>query len=181
MGRGGHELQQWLKGLALTQKQLAKTVQEGCEISNVNDAEPCLPDVQCSVGLRGYQTNYPSDVDGAEPDFPVGRSHTTPNPKLYHDAERETLPRRSATTRVPRHTEFCMMGGEAGRMDGDGTGDTVMGGREERGAPGCPLRDGQDREEDGRHPHEDAREVACGDGAREDHCHCRHVDFLIGS
>ena len=37
------------------------------------------------------------------------------------------------------------------------------------------------REEDGRHPDEDAKEVACGDGAREDHCHCRYVDFLIGS
>ena len=23
--------------------------------------------------------------------------------------------------------------------------------------------------------------MACGDRAREDHCHCRHVDFLIGS
>ena len=36
-------------------------------------------------------------------------------------------------------------------------------------------------EGDGRHPQEKAKEVACGDGAREDHCHCRHVDFLIGS
>ena len=23
--------------------------------------------------------------------------------------------------------------------------------------------------------------MACGDGAREDHCHCRHLDFFIGS
>ena len=23
--------------------------------------------------------------------------------------------------------------------------------------------------------------MACGDGARGDHCHCRHVEFLIGS
>ena len=27
----------------------------------------------------------------------------------------------------------------------------------------------------------DARAVACRDTAREDHCHCRHLDFLIGS
>ena len=130
---------------------------------------------------EGYHTCYTSDGAGARPDFPVGRSHTAPNPELAHDAERETLPRRSATTRVPRHTEFGMMGAEAGSMDDDGTGDTVMGGREERGAPGGQPRDGRDREEDGWYPHEDAKEVACGDGAREDHCHCRHVDFLIGS
>ena len=66
-------------------------------------------------------------------------------------------------------------------MDRDGTGDTVMGGEEERGAPGGPPRDGRDQEGDGWHPHEDAKEVACGDRAREDHCHCRHVDFSIGS
>ena len=66
-------------------------------------------------------------------------------------------------------------------MDGDATGDTVMGGGEDQGALGGPPGDGRDREEDGRHPHEDAKEVACGDAAREDHCHCRHVDFLIGS
>ena len=63
-------------------------------------------------------------------------------------------------------------------MDCDGTGDTVMGGGEERGAPGGPPRDCRDREEDGRHPHEDAKEVACWDGARGDHCHCQRVDFL---
>ena len=66
-------------------------------------------------------------------------------------------------------------------MDGDATGDTVMGEGEERGTPGGSRRDGRDREEDGRHPHEDTKEVACEDGARENHCHCRHVDFLIGS
>ena len=66
-------------------------------------------------------------------------------------------------------------------MDGDATGDTVMGGGEGRGAPEGPPRDGRDREKDGWHPHEDAKEVACGDGAPEDHCHCRHVDFLIRS
>ena len=67
------------------------------------------------------------------------------------------------------------------RMDGDGTGDTVMGGGEERGAPGDPPRDSRDNEGDGPHSHEDTQEVACGDTVREDHCHCRHVDFLIGS
>ena len=66
-------------------------------------------------------------------------------------------------------------------MAGDGRGDTVMGGGEERGAPGDPPQDGRDRERDRQHPHEDAKELACGDTAREDHCHCRHVHFLIGS
>ena len=66
-------------------------------------------------------------------------------------------------------------------MDGDRTGDTVMGGGEERGSLGGPPRDGRNPYGDGQHPHEDAKEVACGDGAREGHCHCRHVDFLIGS
>ena len=113
---------------------------------------------------EGYHTCYPSDGAGAEPDFPAGRSHTAPNPEINHDAEREALPQRSATTRVPRHSEFGMMGADAGRMDGDGTGNTVMGGGEERGAPGGPPRDSRDREEDGQHPHEDAKEVACGNG-----------------
>ena len=130
---------------------------------------------------EGYHTCYPSDGASVEPDFPAGRSHTAPNLELAHDAEREELPRRSATTRVPRHKEFGMMGPEAGRMDGDGTGNTVIGGGEERGAPGGPPRDSRDRDGDGRHPHEDDKEVVCGDGVREDHCHCRHVDFLIGS
>ena len=46
--------------------------------------------------------------------------------------------------------------GEAGnieedrRMDNDGTGDTVMGRGEERGAPGDLPRDSRDRERDGR-------------------------------
>ena len=66
-------------------------------------------------------------------------------------------------------------------MDVDRMGNTVMGGGEEREAPGCPPRDCWDREGDGRHPYEDAKELVCGDGAREHHCHCRHVDFLIGS
>ena len=80
----------------------------------------------------------------------------------------------------PGHTEFGMMGAEERRMDYDGTDYTVMGGGEERGAPRGPPRDGTDQEGDGQHPHEDAKEVVCGDGAREDHCYCRHMDFLIG-
>ena len=130
---------------------------------------------------EGYHTCYPSDGAGAEPYFPAGLSHTAPNPELAHNAEREESPRRSATTRVPRHTEFGMLGPEAGRMDGDGTSDTVMGRGEERGAAGGTPRDSRDRDGDVRHPHEDAKDVACGDGAPEDHCHCRHVDFLMGS
>ena len=66
-------------------------------------------------------------------------------------------------------------------MDDDATGDTANGGGEERAAPGDPPRDGQDQEGDAGHPHEDAKEVACGDRAREDQCHCPHVDFLIAS
>ena len=66
-------------------------------------------------------------------------------------------------------------------MYGDGTHDSMMGGGEERGAPGGPPRDSRDRDGDGRHPHKDAKEVVCRDGAREYRCHCRHVDFLIGS
>ena len=130
---------------------------------------------------EGYLTCYASDGAGAEPDFPAGGSHTAPNPELDHDAEREALPPRSPTTRVPRHTEFGMMGAEAGRMDGDGTGDTVMGRGEERGDQGGPPRNGREQEGDGRHPSEDAKEVGCGVGVREDHRHCGHVDFLIGS
>ena len=98
---------------------------------------------------EGYHTCYPSVGAGAEPDFPAGRSHTAPNPEIDHDAEREVLPRRSATTRVPRHTEFRMMGAEAGSMDAEGMGDTVMGGGEERGAPRSAPRDDRDREGDG--------------------------------
>ena len=66
-------------------------------------------------------------------------------------------------------------------MDGDGTGDTVMGRGEERGAPEGPPRDSRDRDGDCPHPHQKAKEVVCRDGAREDHCHCRHVDFLKGN
>ena len=123
---------------------------------------------------EGYHTWYPSDDAGAEPDFPAGRSHTAPNPELAHDAERESLPRRAATTIVPRHTGD----GEEVRMDGDATGDTVVGGGEERGAPGKlpPDRAGDDR-----HPQEDIKKVACGQAGSGDHCHCHHVDFLIGS
>ena len=66
-------------------------------------------------------------------------------------------------------------------MDGDETGDTLIGGERERGAPPGPPQDGRDREGDGRHPHEDIKQVACGDRARDDHCHCRLVDFIIES
>ena len=52
IGRGGHELQQWLKDPALPQTWFTKTVQEGWGISNGNDAEPCPPDVKRSVRLR---------------------------------------------------------------------------------------------------------------------------------
>ena len=140
---------------------------------------------------EGYHTCYLSDSIGIEPDFPAGRSHTAPNPELVHDAERESIPRRAATTRVPRHTEFGMMGpgpmGEARdveedrRMDSDGTGNTVMGGGEERGAPGNPPRDSRDPEGDDRHPHEDTKEAGCGKTRSGGPCHCWHVDFLIGS
>ena len=97
---------------------------------------------------KGYHTCYPSDDACAEPDFPAGQSHTARNPELAHDAERESLPRRAATTIVQRHT------GDGGgvRMDSDGTGDTVMGGGEERGAP---VKLPRDREGDDHHPHED--------------------------
>ena len=117
-----------------------------------------------SSDSEGYHTCYPSRDAGAEPDFPAGRSHTAPNPELAHDAERESLLRRPATTRIPRQTGD---GEEVGTMDGDGTGDTVMGGGEERGAPGKLPRD---REGDDRHPHEHTKKAAC-----------HHVDFLIGS
>ena len=102
-----------------------------------------------------YHTCYPSDNAGAEPDFPAGRSHTAPNPELAHDAELEALPRTAATTIVPRHKGD----GEEVRMDGDATGDTVMGGGEERRAPTkLPLN----REGDDRSPHEDIKKAACG-------------------
>ena len=94
---------------------------------------------------EGYHICYPSDTAGAQVDFPFGRSHTAPDAELVHDAEREALLRRSATTRVPTHTEFGMVpshmrdAGDAEkeqRMDGDRTGNTVMSGGEEHGTPG---------------------------------------------
>ena len=124
---------------------------------------------------EGYHTCYPSDDAGAEPDFPAEKSHTATNPELAHDAERESLPRRAATTTVRRHTGD---GEEVARMDGDATGDTVMNGGEECGAPGKLPRD---HEGDDRHPHEDTKKAACGKAGNGDHCHCHHVDFRSGS
>ena len=63
------------------------------------------------------------------------------------------------------------------RMDRDGTGNTVMGEGKERGAPGKLPRD---RVGDDRHPHEDIKKAACGQAGSADHCHCHHVEFLIG-
>ena len=124
---------------------------------------------------EGYHTFYCSDDACAEPDFLAGRSPTAPNPELARDAEWESLPRRAATTTVRRHTG---VGEEVARMDGDATGDTVMGGGEERGAPGKLPRD---RAGDYRHPHEDIKKAGCGQAGSGDHCHCHHVDFLIES
>ena len=124
---------------------------------------------------EGYQTCYPSDSTGIEPDFPAGRSHSAPNPELAHAAERESLLRRAATTRVPRHTGD---GEEVERMDGEWTGNTVMGAGEEHGAAG---RLPQDREGYDCHPHEDTKKAVCGKAASGDHCRCHHVDFLIES
>ena len=123
---------------------------------------------------EAYHTCYPSDDASAEPDSPAGRLHTAPDPELAQDAERESLPRRAATTIVPRHTGD---GGELGRMDVDGTGSTDMGGGEERGAPGKVP---QDRAGDDRHPQQDTKKAACGNDASGGHCHCHHVDYLIG-
>ena len=124
---------------------------------------------------EGYPTCYLSDSTGREPDFPAGRLHTAQNPELAHDAERESLPHRAASTRVSRHTGD---GEEPGGKDGDRTGNTVMGGEEERGAPGKLPRD---REGDDRHPDPDSKKAACGKATSGNHCHCHHVDFLIGS
>ena len=63
-------------------------------------------------------------------------------------------------------------------MDGEGTGSTVIGGGEERGAPGKLPRD---REGDDRHPHEDIEKASCGQAGSGDHCYWYHVDFLIRS
>ena len=51
IGRGGHDLQQWLKGRLLPQTRFPTTVQKGPGICNENDAELNLLDIQCSVGL----------------------------------------------------------------------------------------------------------------------------------
>ena len=73
------------------------------------------------------------------------------------------------------------MGIKDPKMDGDGIGNTEMGGEEERGAPEKPPQESRDREEDDRHPHEDTKEAACRKTGSGDGSHCRHVDFLIGS
>ena len=83
--------------------------------------------------------------------------------------------KRAATTRVRRHTGN---GAEVWRKDGNGTGNTVIGGGEERGflhtlPPG--------REGDGRHPQEDTKKAACGKAGSGDHCNFHDVHFLIGS
>ena len=54
----------------------------------------------------------------------------------------------------------------------------VMGGGEERGAPGKLQRD---RVGDDRHSHEDIKKAARGQAGSGDHCHCHYVDFLIRS
>ena len=66
-------------------------------------------------------------------------------------------------------------------MDDDGTGDTEKGGGEERGDPGKLQPDSPNREGDDCHPHQDTKEAAGGKAGSEDHCNCRHLDFLIGS
>ena len=63
-------------------------------------------------------------------------------------------------------------------MDGGGTGDTVMGGGEEREAPDDLPRDSKDPEGDGRRFHKDIKEEATWSGGP---CNCRYVDFIIGS
>ena len=40
---------------------------------------------------EAYQTCYPSDSTGIEPDFLAVRSHTALIPELAHDAERDSL------------------------------------------------------------------------------------------
>ena len=131
--------------------------------------------LSAAADSEGYQTCYPSDRTGREPEFPAGRSHTTPYPELHHHAERESLPRRAATTRVPRHTGG---GAVVGRMDGDRTGDTINGGGQERGAPRKLSWDGEGGD---CHLHEDTKKTACRKTGGGDQCHCHHVDFLMGS
>ena len=63
-------------------------------------------------------------------------------------------------------------------MDGDATGDSVMSGGEERGAPGKLPRD---PEGDDRHPHKDIKKAAPGQAGSGDYWHCHHVDFPIRS
>ena len=89
----------------------------------------------------------------------------------------------SNTTRVclkAKEKHFFLLhtgdGEEVARMDGDATGDTVMAGGGERGAPGKLPRD---RAGDDCHPQEDIKKAACGQAGSGDHCHCHHVDFLI--
>ena len=65
---------------------------------------------------------------------------------------------------------------EDGRIDRDGTGDTVMG-----GAPRDRLRDSRDREGDGRDSHADTKKVACGNTGSRGPCQCRHVNFVLDS
>ena len=52
-------------------------------------------------------------------------------------------------------------GQEFPRMDGDATGNGVMGGGEERGAPRQPPQDSRYCEADDCHPHEDTNKAAC--------------------
>ena len=49
-------------------------------------------------------------------------------------------------------------------MDGDGTGNSVMGGGEERGSRLGLPQDGRDREDDGQHPHEEPMKWRAGTG-----------------
>ena len=73
------------------------------------------------------------------------------------------------------------VGEEEGKMDSDETGNTVLGGGEEPGAPGKPPPESWDCERDDGHPQEDTKEAACRKAGSQNHCHCRRVDFLIGS
>ena len=123
---------------------------------------------------QGYHTCYPSDDAGAEPHFPARRSQNARNPELAQDTKWESLLRNAANTRILRHKSD---GEEVGRMDGDATGDTGKGGGEERATPlKLPLY----CEGDDRHPHDDTKKKACRKAGSGDHCHCHHVNFLIG-
>ena len=184
-----HELQQRLKDLALPQTWFAKTVQREAERAMEMTASPVRRMFSASSDSERYYTCYRSDSTGIEPDFHGDGSNTAPNTELAHDAQQDSLSRRAATTKVPRHTDFGATGaapmGEAGdveevrRMYGDGTGDTVMDGREEHGAPGKPPGDSRDLEGDHRHPREDTKVTACGKVGSKDHCHCRPVSLKV--